>query len=323
MPKVSVIMPAYNAEPFISEAINSVLRQTFTDFEFIIINDCSADRTADIVSSFQDSRITLLHNDVNSGIAATMNKGLNHATGTYIARLDHDDICLPDRLQKQVAFLDAHPEICAVGSAIMRFNTQGDLGTTVLPVNPKQAKVNLLANASIASPTVMLRGSVIRTHQLWFRSDYDTAEDYDLWRRLIKIADISNLPDVLLRYRMHGAQATQVQHTRQEGAATRIRRQLLDELVSGVTDETFDLYNQTMLGEKIADPVAGRKIRQLFREMICQNRHKRLYDDQTLRRKLALMHFYLSPDGIQPWIWPLAGIERIWAAKRTMRRWLK
>lgn len=323
MPKVSVIIPVYNAEPYIGEAIDSILGQTYADFELIIVNDCSTDRTADIIRSYQDQRITLLHNDVNSGIAATYNKGIDHAAGAYIARMDADDISLPERLQKQVDFLDAHPEIGAVGGAIARFSDQGELGTVVLPVCPKQAKVNLLANSSIANPSSMVRGSVVREHQLRCRSGFDTAEDYDFYSRLIKFTDICNLPDLLLRYRVHGAQATQAQRTRQEKAAARVRRSLLEELVPDVSEADFARYNRAMMGERITDLAASQAIRRLFREMIRQNRHKRLYDSKTLKRKLALIHFYLAPDGKQPWIRPLAGIERVWAAKRMIRRLLR
>ena len=121
MPRVSVVMPAYNAEKYIGEAIDSILNQTFTDFEFIIIDDGSSDRTADIVKSYSDPRIRLLANERNSGIVASLNRGIQKATGKYIARMDADDYSRLDRIKKQVDFLDNHPEVIALGTSFSTF----------------------------------------------------------------------------------------------------------------------------------------------------------------------------------------------------------
>lgn len=110
-PKISVIMPAYNAEQYISEAIESILNQTYSNFEFIIIDDGSTDRTVEMVQSYSDPRIRFVQNEHNLGVAATLNRGLKLATGEYIARMDADDIALRERFGKQVSFLDMHPEI--------------------------------------------------------------------------------------------------------------------------------------------------------------------------------------------------------------------
>lgn len=109
MPKISVILPAYNAEKYINEAIDSILTQTYRDFELIILNDCSKDRTEEIILSYEDDRIVYLKNQVNMGVAATLNRGLAAAKGEYVARMDADDISLPERFEKQAAYLDEHP----------------------------------------------------------------------------------------------------------------------------------------------------------------------------------------------------------------------
>ena len=121
MPKLSVIMPAYNAEKYIGEAIESILNQTFTDFEFIIIDDGSSDHTADIIKGFHDERIRFIQNEKNSGVANTLNKGLELSQGEYIARMDADDISLPARFEKQVAFMEANPDVAVVGCGIELF----------------------------------------------------------------------------------------------------------------------------------------------------------------------------------------------------------
>ena len=126
MPKVSVVMPAYNAEKYIGEAIESILNQTFRNFEFIIINDGSVDRTKEIIQEYDDPRIVLLENDKNSGIVVTLNKGVDAATGEYIARMDADDIALSNRIEQQVMFLNTHRNIGVVGSALQIFGEEID-----------------------------------------------------------------------------------------------------------------------------------------------------------------------------------------------------
>jgi glycosyltransferase involved in cell wall biosynthesis len=115
-PKISVVMPVYNGKEYLALAVESILRQTFADFEFIIINDGSTDNSADIAASYEDPRIKLLHNDKNLGLIPSFNRGLENSRGEYIARMDADDIAFPDRFKKQVAFLDDHPDIALCGS---------------------------------------------------------------------------------------------------------------------------------------------------------------------------------------------------------------
>ena len=120
-PKVTVLMPVYNGEKYLKEAITSILLQTFDDFEFLIINDGSSDASVDIIQSFRDPRIRLVHNDTNIGLIATLNKGLKLAHGKYVARMDQDDISLPRRLEKQTYFMDNNPDVGVCGTWIKLF----------------------------------------------------------------------------------------------------------------------------------------------------------------------------------------------------------
>ncbi len=207
MPKISVIMPAYNAEKYIAEAIDSILNQTFGDFEFIILNDCSTDRTEEIIRSYTDPRIVSLKNEQNMGVAATLNKGLSVAKGEYIARMDADDISLPERFAKQVAFLDKNPAVAVLGTNVERFDESGSLGTSQLATDPKQMHIDMFFFCGIAHPSVMMRASAVRK-----LDGYDLAfeglEDYELWCRVARQHQITTLPEVLLRYRIHSAQVT-------------------------------------------------------------------------------------------------------------------
>lgn len=208
MPKISVIMPAYNAEKYIGEAIDSILSQTFEDFEFIILNDCSKDRTEEIILSYGDPRIVYLKNEQNLGVAATLNKGLANAKGEYIARMDADDISLPERFEKQVTYLDANDDIAVLGTNLECFNEYGTISTGWSVSEPEQMKVDMFFSCGLAHPSVMMRTDVIRS-----LGGYDLAfnglEDYELWCRVLENHKITTLPDILLRYRIHGSQVTQ------------------------------------------------------------------------------------------------------------------
>ena len=208
MPKISVVMPAYNAEKYIGEAIESILNQTFKDFEFIIINDGSVDHTKEIIREYNDPRIVLLENDKNRGIVLSLNKGLDAATGKYIARMDADDIALKNRFERQVEYLDEHKDIGVLGTGICTFGEKIKEQKRVFTTNAEQLKAELLFNSCIAHPTVMIRKSVLQKYNLKYNTEFAGAEDYCLWWNIAKVSKIATLPDILLDYRIHESQIT-------------------------------------------------------------------------------------------------------------------
>lgn len=208
MPKISVVMPAYNAEKYIGEAIESILNQTFKDFEFIIINDGSVDHTKEIIQKYNDSRIVLLENDKNRGIVLSLNKGLDAATGEYIARMDADDIALMNRLERQAEYLDEHKDIGVLGTGICIFGEKIKEQKRVFTTNSEQLKAELIFNPCIAHPTVMIRKSVLQKYNLKYNTEFAGAEDYYLWWNIAKVSKIATLPDILLDYRIHESQIT-------------------------------------------------------------------------------------------------------------------
>ena len=202
-------MPAYNAEKYLREAVDSILVQTFTDFELIIINDGSTDATKDIILSYNDPRIVYIENERNSGICVTLNRGLDAARSGYIARMDSDDISLPERLAKQVAYMDAHPEIGALGSDIEVFG-EGFVPYTFEQLHtPEECQAGLLFNSCFAHPSVIIRKSVLRNNNLQYNDAFRGLEDYELWWQIGKYSKLNNLPESLLRYRHHQKQETQ------------------------------------------------------------------------------------------------------------------
>ncbi|QDJ90694.1 glycosyltransferase family 2 protein [Acinetobacter haemolyticus] len=200
---VSVVLPAYNAELYIKEAIDSVLAQSFADFELIVINDGSVDKTEDVILSYNDSRIVYVKNEENLGLIGTLNKGMSLAKGKYIARMDADDICFPQRFAKQVDFLEKNPDYVICGTAAYRFYDDISDGKAFNPpLNDANIRVRLFFNSAFIHPSVMFRADVIRDHHLRFSDDYKYAEDYFFWMDLLKYGKGFNLKEKLLYYRV-------------------------------------------------------------------------------------------------------------------------
>lgn len=208
IPTVSVIMPAYNAEKYLREAIDSILGQTFTDFEFIIINDGSTDSTKDIILGYDDPRIIYLENEHNAGICVTLNKGLDAARGRYIARMDSDDISMPERFSKQVEYMDSHPETGVLGTDIEVFGEGIDPYVFTQSYESDLCSAGLLFNSCFAHPTVFMRTELLRMNSLCYEDEYRGLEDLRLWWHIAKVSNLVNLPSPLLRYRMHKSQET-------------------------------------------------------------------------------------------------------------------
>lgn len=197
-PRISVLMPAYNAEKYISEAIESILNQTFFDFEFIIINDGSTDNTVNIIKSYHDDRIILIDNQQNMGLVSVLNQGLKLASGEYIARMDADDISLPERFMKQIKFMDKHSQVGVLGTW---FHIFGDK-INRLEKKPKYPKLkDFIITSPVGHPTVMMRKTFLDKYHLQYDPAYAHAEDYELWVRAVKYMKFANLPEVLLNYR--------------------------------------------------------------------------------------------------------------------------
>lgn len=203
-PKVSVLMPVYNSEKFLREAIESILNQTYKDFEFLIINDGSTDSSEDIILSYSDSRIRLIRNERNIGLSQSLNKGLELAKGKYIARMDSDDIALPHRLEKQITFLNSYPEVGILGTDYILIDTKNrNLGINKGPINDLQIRWECLLRNPFAHTTVLIRSDSLLKNGLSYSVSSQATEDYDLWTRVLKYTHGANLSEPLMRYRVH------------------------------------------------------------------------------------------------------------------------
>lgn len=202
-PKVSVVMGAYNAEKFLKEAIDSILNQTFEDFEFIIVNDGSTDGTQAILDSYHDSRMIIIINEENLGRSGARNKAINISKGEYIAIMDADDISLPKRLEREVNFLDSHNDIAAVGSYFFDINEKGRIAGIVKFLTESDDIKEMLPRGNIIeNSTAMLRKSCLEIVG-GYREEFKGAEDYDLFLRLSEYFKLANLKEPLFKRRIN------------------------------------------------------------------------------------------------------------------------
>lgn len=227
-PVVTVLLPVYNGDAFLDEAIQSILSQSYTDFELLIVNDGSTDRSCDIIQSYSDSRIRLIHNETNLGLISTLNKGLALAQGEYIARMDCDDISLSHRLMKQVDFMERNTDVGLCGSWLEQFSDAVERVWKV-PNLDAEIRCEMLFNSVLYHPTVMIRKQILDQYALRYE-DCLHAEDYALWLRIMERCKVANIPEVLVRYRQHTNQIVNLYSDQKIKSADRIREQQLKAL---------------------------------------------------------------------------------------------
>ena len=209
-PKVSVLTPIYNTNPaHLREMIESILTQTFTDFEFLILNDSPDNREIEkIVLEYakHDKRVKYIKNEKNMGITPSRNKLLKMAAGEYLAIFDHDDISVPTRLEKEVAYLDSHPHVGVVSGWLQYFGTENSVWKT--PEFDTDIKIMLCDNCVVAHTAAMIRKSVLTDNNIEYEEFYSPAEDYRLWSRLMDVTHFYNIQEVLVKYRWTGNNTT-------------------------------------------------------------------------------------------------------------------
>ena len=227
-PAVSVVIPAYNAEQFVAETLDSVLSQTFTDFELIVVDDGSSDGTRRVLDEYarRDPRMRVHAMPANAGAIAARNTGVSLSTGEFLAAMDADDVCLPHRLERQVEFLRANPEVGVVGAYVRLIDDKGTPGAVkTYPSNAALMAWSLLFYNCFAHPAVMMRRSVIEAANGYAAECKGGTEDFELFQRLSHMVRLSTIEEVLLHYRRWGGSMTGTLWTRQEEDATRIVRE--------------------------------------------------------------------------------------------------
>ena len=226
-PTITVLLSVYNAENYVGIAIESILKQSFTDFELIAVDDCSTDKSWDIVQQYMklDSRVIAKRNEVNLGGCKTLNVGLKLAKGKYIARLDNDDWSYPNRLEKQFDFLEAHPDVGIVGGVMEIMNQHGEVtGKRKYNISDQEIRNKIFRYSPFSHPLVMIRKSILDKVGS-YDPTYAPADDYELYFRIGNESQFANLPDVIMRYRLIPSSITFMQTKKMELATINVRNQ--------------------------------------------------------------------------------------------------
>jgi glycosyltransferase involved in cell wall biosynthesis len=264
---VSIVMPVYNAETYLAEAIDSILSQSFTDFELIIINDGSKDGSGDLIRAYTDPRIRYLENDRNRGVIFTLNKGIQACSAPLLARMDADDISLADRIGKQYRFMNTHPHAVVVATKVELIN---ELGKPIGYWKEDNAHSSLQdireflpVNNCIAHPSIMARTSVMK--EMTYMDHQPGAEDYDLWLRICaRGLEIHKIPEVLLKHRILPSSVTR---GRQDNVFYRLAatkgRFLWQQLGEGKISEFMLTVAIQALGDLLRG--TGKEIKKTFR----------------------------------------------------------
>jgi len=250
-PRVSVLMSVWNGERYLRQAIDSILGQTFSDFEFIIVDDASTDSTEAIMQSYHDPRILLLKNEHRVGFVRSLNRGLLIGTGEYIARQDADDISLPERITKQVDYLDRHPEVGLLGTWTEAIDEQGAfIGEWRTPVTNGLIQWSLLFGTCLAHPSIMMRRSTVEKAGA-YDERMSQSEDYELWCRMSSQTQVANLPEVLVQRRIHST-ARSIEYSEQINELDKhvMQREAQRLLGRGVSQEEVSSLHHAVWGKQ-------------------------------------------------------------------------
>jgi len=289
-PRISVIVTAYNRVAMVGDAIASVLRQTMADFELIVVDDGSTDRTVEIVKAIDDPRIRLIVHEWNRGVQHARNSGLEAARGEYVAWLDSDDLARPRRLEIEADYLDAHPEIAMIGSAAGTIRAGG--GRSRLPRARaschEQIAAMLLFRSALLQSSLMGRADILKQYP--YRSDFPVCEDLDQFIRLARDHRVANLPQVLVDRRMHTGQAV----NRRAAMIVEKKRLLLGEQLRalGIDPDPEELDRHILLGRTRGTPLSKEFLdwsEQWLTNILAANRSRQVYDGAGLEHAVGFI----------------------------------
>ncbi len=286
---ISVVMSNYNTSiNYLKKAIDSVLNQTYSNFEFIIIDDGSTDDSLEFIKSYDDPRIRLIINAENIGLTKSLNKGLEVAQGEFIARMDTDDICYPERFEKQVEYLKNHPDtiVCSTWAESIDENDNDTQQKWVMAPfkDMKTFKICLLFSndPNIVHPSVMINHSLLSKYKLKYNENFSYAQDYELWSRCSKYSNCYILPSKLIKYRIHSESICLSKKDAQDECAYRVINNQLDYLGLELNDDIKKYHFRYLTQMKPYDT----KIKKWIKEIIKGNKKHRIYDHRLLKKIL-------------------------------------
>ena len=288
-PRVSVLLPVYNGARYLAGALRSVVAQSFPDWELLVVDDGSTDDSRAVAHSWDDPRIRVLANGENLGVARSLNRGIREARGDFIARMDADDECFPERLREQVRFLERHRSVCLLGTNAVSAET--GKATFRVPANHASIRCNLLFNCSFLHPSVMWRRDVFQRYELWYEES-PTAEDYDLWERTVQVLQTANLPQPLLRYRDDPAVKVSAYVRQQKRGGRAVRQRALARLSLEPTPEEEETHHACCFDNWKQPAIQVERVDRWLGRILVANRERQLLDPAALYRRLHLQRAY-------------------------------
>jgi glycosyltransferase involved in cell wall biosynthesis len=252
-PLVTALIAVHDGETYLRAAVASILGQTVADLEVLVVDDASTDASAEILARIEDPRLHVLHNDDQLGLAGSLNRGLDEARGRYVARLDADDVAMPRRLERQLARIRSAPSAAIVGSAVMELDA-GRIGPLhAMPVGATDVRWAALFSSPFFHPTVLLERAVLERHSLRYDTTFEESEDYELWSRLLDVAEGDNVPDPLVLYRVHPGQASQRRRELQRECQLRVAGRMVGAVGPGLSAAEVELAWRIGVAEPIAE----------------------------------------------------------------------
>lgn len=290
-PLVSIVIPVYNMEQFVLECVNSILDQTYTNIELMIIDDASTDSTYSLLKSLDDSRIVLIKNELNLGLAACVNAGIVRSNGKYIARMDGDDIAMPDRIQKQVSFLEQNTDVDIVGTAMKSFGHSTYLH--VFPSTHAECKTQLLFNVCFGHPTVMMRKSIFKDASNFYNEELrQYSEEYELWTRLVDKFKFANLVEPLLKYRTFPESSKTDSENKRKLNSYEIRSRYITHQLGISSDFDFSQHDVISNLQKM-EYAQLEQSKAWFQKLRSINLQKKAFDSLFLDKELSKRFFEL------------------------------
>lgn len=283
-PILSIVMPVYNAEPFIRESVSSILSQTFRDYELIVVDDGCTDASMDIVSSFRDSRIRILKNEKNSGIVFSRNHGLSEAQGSFVAQFDADDVAMPDKFEKQIKFLQDNTQFGMIGSWAILINEKGEAAGKKWRINapPGRIPAILLFMNYFVQSAVVARKEVLPNG--FYTSGYDLVEDYKMWFDISRTCKVWNFPEYLVRYRVHSKSSSTMAEERIHNLEMKVFKYIYGSLGFSLTEEHFKCLLLLKSGKGIVYHPHLQQIEDLLKHIHLQNQKLGVVDQSELEK---------------------------------------
>ncbi len=289
-PEITILMAAYNAEEYLSEAIVSILYQTFNNFEFLIIDDHSLDNSIEIINKYKDNRIVLIRSKKNIGLTVSLNKGLSIAKGKYIARMDADDISVNKRIETQYNFMEKNPDIGICGSWVKTFD-DGNPRLWVYPTTVDMVRATSIFMPVFAHSSIMIRTCMLDKNEIRYNQKFKMAQDYDFAVRCIQKFKIVNLNKVLLYYRVHPNQIGKNGFSEQTQYADDVRRNQLDLLFDDYTKEELWLHNNISNLNIDNSFLEIKKVCSWFKKIRKQNSKTKIYKNISLIKAQAQLWY--------------------------------